>query len=696
MKQILWACLLLQIMTEVSCMHKTLGPLPEKHDKILEIHGDQRHDPYFWLRERENPKVVDHLKKENEYLEKTLEPVKKMRDDLFAEMKGRIKEKDDSAPVQRGAYTYQFRYLEGKQYPIWLRKKTGHSTEEILLDENQLAEGKPFLDCEGPFISPDQTKMAYACDFVGRRFYQLHIKDLKTQKDTSIRIPQIRGGVAWAADNKTLFTVVPNEKTLRAEKIIRVDTATQKFEDIYFEKDETFSVGVSRGLSQKFIFIESSSTLSTETRFLPSDQPLGKFQIFLPREPEHEYSIVDQGNSFVVMSNWQAPNFRIFLAPQKPTPKDKWKEIIPHRADTFISDFVGFKNKLVFVERKNGLDQIVIRSPEGKDIHSLNFPDPSYELSLAQNVEYNSPNVRFNYQSMRLPSTVFDCSFENFELKTVKVKEVIGYNAAEIETARIQIKARDGTTVPASLAWKKSGTPLSERPMLVYGYGSYGHSTTASFSSEAQSLMNRGFIVARAHIRGGSELGRTWYDQGRTSKKMNTFYDFIDVTEGLVREGFGDKKRLYALGGSAGGLLMGAVINLRPDLYRSVVAAVPFVDVITTMLDETIPLTTFEFDEWGNPKKKEEYAWMKQYSPYDLVKKEPYPNLLVTTGFHDSQVQYWEPAKWVAKIREMRTNNKLTLMRVDFDSGHGGASGRFEHLKDTALIYAFLIYTDSI
>lgn len=687
------------LLTGVSCMHQQVKmgsadgfPVATVKDHSLEKHGFKRNDPYYWLRERENPDVIKYLEAENAYTERVMKPGEKLKETVFEEMKSRMKEDESSAPIRRGDYYYWARYVPGKQYPVWLRAK-GSPTgpEEVLIDENALSVGHPYFQCSGPMMSPNQKLMVYGCDTVGRRFYTLYVKELSTGKMLDVKIENVVPNMSWAADNETFFYTRQNPETLRSEKIFRYNIRTHKTDLVYFEKDETYSVYLSKSLSKKFIYINSNATLSTEVRYLAADHPTGEFKVFQKREKEHEYSVEDGETIFYVVTNSKAKNFRVMTAPLTHTDKTHWKEILPHRTDAYVTDLTVFKNHLVITERREGLNHLVIRDRNADSPHEIPFNDSSYVVYQTGNVEYDAPEVRYEYMSMRTPETTFDYDFAKQTAKVVKVQDIPNYDSSKYKTERIWVTARDGKKVPVSLLMRKDAKTDGSHPLLVYGYGSYGASMDAWFSGNIFSLVDRGFVYARTHIRGGSELGREWYDSGRTHNKLNTFYDFIDVTEALVKLGYGDKDRVFAQGGSAGGLLMGAVMNMRPDLYKGMVAEVPFVDVITTMLDDTIPLTTSEYDEWGNPNEKADFDYIMKYSPYDNVTKKAYPNLLVTTGLHDSQVQYWEPAKWVAKLRQNNTAKTTILLKTDMSSGHGGASGRYDALKDDAIVYAFMI-----
>lgn len=675
-------------------MHKNYlnYPKPEKVATQLSKHGDIRVDDYFWLRERENPKVLDYLKKENAYTSEVMKPVKELEEKLYVELKGRIKEDESTVPAKDGNYYYSARYEVGQQYPLHVRHKGAPSgTEEILINVPELAKGHSYFHSTGPRMSLNQEVMAYAVDTVGRRFYTIHFKDLKAGKKLSDKIENVTGNLAWANDNETIFYTEQNPETLRAEKIYRYNIKTKRRDLVYFEKDETFSVSVYKSLSDKFIYIGSNSTLTTEIQYLPADKPQENFKIFTPRERNHEYSVTDGGNKFYIISNKNAPNYKLMTADLKHTGEKYWKELIPHREDVYLADVTVFKNFIALDERRNGLTQVRISDRNAENSYEISFADPSYLASVGDNREFDTEWLRYNYESMRLPDSVYEINVKTKKQVLKKTKEIPNYHADLYKTERVFLTVRDGTKVPVSLIMKKDFKIDGHAPMLIYGYGSYGVNMDPWFDSDIFSLVDRGFVFAKAHVRGGSEMGRHWYDQGRTYQKMNTFNDFIDVTESLIKDGFADPQHVFAMGGSAGGLLMGAIMNLRPHLYRGVVAQVPFVDVISTMLDESIPLTTSEYDQWGNPNNKEDYDYIRKYSPYDNVKDQAYPNVLVTTGLHDSQVQYWEPAKWVPKLRAHNKAHTVILLKTNMDAGHGGASGRFDQLKDTTTEYAFIL-----
>ncbi|MGZ3695259.1 MAG: S9 family peptidase [Bdellovibrionota bacterium] len=678
-----------------ACAHIPQPPKAAERPHELSANGDVRVDPYFWMKERENPEVIKYLNDENAYLEEVLKPVKPLREKIYAEIRGRIKEDDSTVPFQIDGYFYYSRFETGKEYPIYCRKKGSlKANEEILINVNELAKGHTYFSVPFPHPSPDQTKLTYSADDQGRRFYTIYVKDLKTGKLIGEGIPNTTGDYEWAEDNKTIFYAKQHPDTLRSQWVYRHELGEKKDELIYEEKDETYNVGVGKARTGNYLYIVSGSTLSTEWRFLDSHKPKDKFQVFLPRERDHEYALEDGGDAFYIVTNWKAKNFRLMKAPHAPTPKEKWEEVIAHRADVLLEDVSFFKTHYARTERRDGLRRLNVVDRKTNAEHEISFPDPAYLVNPGRNMMYAAPFIRYNYESLNQPDSVFDYDFAHKTSALKKQRETPTLDPSLYVSERVWATARDGTKVPVSIVYKKGLKKDGTAPLFQYGYGSYGIPMEPDFSVEYFSLLDRGFVYAIAHIRGGSEMGRLWYENGKLLKKMNTFTDFIDVTDYLVKEKYCDPKRIYAEGGSAGGLLMGAVTNLRPELYRGIHAAVPFVDVLTTMLDESIPLTTGEYDEWGDPRKPEYYKYMKSYSPYDNVTAKAYPNVLVSSGLHDSQVQYWEPTKWAAKLRKLNTNNALILLHTEMDAGHSGASGRFEAIKDTALSYAFFLFLD--
>lgn len=675
------------------------APKAKQINKILEIHNDQRVDPYYWLNDRESPEVISYLEAENAYTKAAMAHTEKFQQSLFEEMKGRIKEDDSSVPYKLKGFWYYSRYRVGEEYPLYCRKKESlEATEEIILNQNELAEGHAFHALAGLSISPNSQILAFGEDTLSRRIYTLRFKDLETGAFLSDKLENTSGSAAWCNDNKTLF-YTQKDASLRSYKIFKHVLGTPQSEDIevFHEKDETFNCYVYRTKSDAFIIIGSSATLANEYRYLSTDAPNEEFTLFLPREREHEYSLAHFGEHFYILSNWQAKNFRLMRCKVGVHPKSEWEEVIAHRNDVFIEDVELFNAFLVLGERKNGLTQLRIKPWQGNGEHYIEFNDPTYIAYGSINRDADTEWFRYGYSSMTTPSTVFEYNMRTREQKVLKQQEVVGGHTPEdYISERLFATAQDGTKIPISLVYHKKVQKNGKNPLLLYGYGSYGASMDAGFSSIRLSLLNRGFVYAIAHIRGGEEMGRVWYEEGKLLKKMNTFTDFIACAEHLIQEGFSNAKQMYAMGGSAGGLLMGAVINLRPDLWNGIIASVPFVDVVTTMLDESIPLTTGEYDEWGNPNDEEYYHYMKSYSPYDNVSAQAYPHILVTTGLHDSQVQYWEPAKWVAKLRTLKTNNTKLLFETNMEAGHGGASGRFESLKETAMEFAFLLDLEGV
>ncbi|RLJ68781.1 oligopeptidase B [Lacinutrix venerupis] len=677
-------------------------PIAKKIEKTLEKHGDIRIDNYFWMNDREDENVINHLNKENEYTSLVLKHTEIFQKDLFEEMKGRIKEDDSSVPYKLNGYWYITKFEKGKDYPIYTRKKDSlQAEEEIIFDCNEMAKGYSYFKLGGIAISPDNTMASFAVDTVSRRQYTIQIKNLKTGELFSDKIENTTGSSTWANDNKTLFYTKKDDVTLRSDKIYKhqLNTDTSKDILVYHEKDDTFNSFVYKTKSKKYIVIGSSSTLTSEYRILEANNPDGEFKVFQERVRELEYSIAHYNDSFYIVTNKDnATNFKLQKTAESNTTKENWIDVLPHRNDVLLEDIEIFKDYLVVNERQNGLNKIRIISWNGDQDYYLPFHSETYTANLGNNPDFNSEELRYNYNGLTTPSSVIDYNFKT-KVKTIKKEqEVLGgkFNKDNYESKRIWATAKDGVKIPMSIVYKKGIKLNGKNPVLQYAYGSYGSTIDPYFSTIRLSLLDRGFIYAISHIRGGEYLGREWYENGKLLTKMNTFTDFIDCSKFLIEENYTSAEHLYAMGGSAGGLLMGTVINLNPELYKGVIAAVPFVDVVTTMLDDTIPLTTGEYDEWGNPNEKKYYDYMKSYSPYDNVVSKNYPNLLVTTGLHDSQVQYFEPAKWVAKLRELKTDNNKLLFHIDMEAGHGGASGRFESLKEVALEYAFLFDLEGI
>ncbi len=681
---------------------ENIPPVAKIIPKSLEKHGHVRIDNYYWLNERENPEVIDYLNKENEYYQKETAHTKKFQEELFAEMKGRIKEDDTSVPYLYNGYWYITRYETGKNYPIYTRKKGSlDAAEEILFDCNKMAEGHAYFQLSGMSVSEDNKWCAFGVDLVSRRQYTIQIKNLETGEILPVKIENTTGGSTWASDNKTLFYTRKDAQTLCSDKIYKhkVGTNPENDELIFHEKDDTFYTFVYKEKSKKYLVIGSTSTLTSEYQILEANNPDGQFRIFQPRVRGVEYSISHYGDSFYVVTNKdKATNFKLMKTPETATGSDNWKDLIPHRKDVLIEGIEIFKDYLVVEERSNGLNKIQIKPWNGSGDYYLPFDIETYTAYTTTNVDFDTEILRYGYQSMATPSSVIDFNMRTKEKTVLKEQEVLGgkFDKNNYTEERIWATAQDGTKVPISIVYRKGIQKNGKNPFLLYAYGSYGSSMDPYFSSTRLSLLDRGFIYGIAHIRGGEDLGREWYENGKLLKKINTFTDFIDCSKYVIEQKYTSSQHLYAEGGSAGGLLMGAIVNMAPKLYNGVIAQVPFVDVVTTMLDDSIPLTTGEYDEWGNPNEKVYYDYMLSYSPYDQVKAQDYPNMYVSTGLHDSQVQYWEPAKWVAKIRAMRTNNNQLFLDTNMDAGHGGASGRFEALKELAKEFSFLLDLEGI
>jgi oligopeptidase B len=661
----------------------------------LEMHGQVRTDNYYWLNKRDNPEVVAYLEAENAYTEGVMAHTGGLQQALFEEIRDRIKQTDMTVPYKKDDYFYYTRFEDGKEYPIHCRKKgTLDASEEVMLDVNLMAEGHEFFSV-GPFkVSSGQDTLAYPVDAVGRRIYSIHFKDLSSGEILADVIPDVTANMAWAEDNKTLFYAKQDPATLRWHRVYRHVLGTDPAHDqlVYEETDETFSCFVLKTKSKQYIMIGSQQTLATEFRYLEADDPQGEFTLLLPREREHEYWVDHYRDHFYIRSNDQAKDFRLMKTPVGATGKENWAEVIPHRNDVLLEGFELFRDHLAVVERERGLVQIGLHPWSGEGGHYLDFGEPAYLARLSDNHEFDTPILRYTYTSLTTPETVFDYNMATRDKKLLKQEEVLGgFDAQNYQSERLSAATEDGTKIPISIVYRKGTQRDGYNPLLLYAYGSYGYSMDAAFNPERVSLLDRGFVYAIAHVRGGSELGRWWYEDGKLLKKRNTFTDFIACAEHLVASRYTSPDKLFALGSSAGGLLMGAVLNMRPDLFKGVVASVPFVDVVTTMLDESIPLTTSEYDEWGNPNDQTYYDLMLSYSPYDNVEAKAYPNLLVLTSLHDSQVQYWEPAKWVARLRVLKTDQNRLLLRTKMEAGHGGVSGRFKRYKEVAFIYAFLL-----
>lgn len=690
---------------------------PPKAKKIpyeISAHGQTRIDDYYWMRlsdeqknatekerDQQTTDVLDYLNAENAYTKAVLAPTDDLKEKLFQEMKSRIKETDQSVPVKDNGFWYYTRFEAGQDYPYYCRKKESleNGKEEVLIDGPALAKDKDYWALGGYDVSDDNKLMCYGTDIVSRRIYTIAFKNLETGENLSDVLEGTSGGAVWANDNKTVFYTKKDPQTLRDNQIWRHVIGTDQSKDVlvFEEKDEEFSCFVYKTKSKKFLVIGSSQTVSQEYRVLDANTPNAEWRLIQPRERNLEYGIDHYGDFFYIVTNLDAKNFRLMKTPVNKPGKENWQEVIAHRKDVLLEGIAIFENYLVVDERKNGLTQLRIMNWNSSDEHYLEFPDPAYAAGVGANPDFKTDILRFSYTSLTTPSSTFDYNMKTKQRTLLKQQEVVGgYDASQYVSERLYATANDGTLVPISLVYKKGFDRNGKAPLLLYAYGSYGYSIDATFSSSRLSLLDRGFVFAIAHIRGGQEMGREWYENGKLLNKKNTFTDFINCGEFLVKEKYTSSDRLFAMGGSAGGLLMGAVTNMAPELWKGIISAVPFVDVVTTMLDETIPLTTFEFDEWGNPKDKTYYDYMLSYSPYDNIEKKAYPHILVTTGYWDSQVQYWEPAKYMAKMREYKTNDNMLLMWCNMDAGHGGKSGRYEYLKEVAMEYAFMLHLAGI
>ncbi len=689
------------------------APIAEKKDSALTWHGDTRLDPYFWMRltdeqkvaetpDVQTTKVLDYLNAENDYTNGQMKETEQLQETLYQEMTGRLQQNDESVPYQKSGYWYYRKFSEGQEYPIYCRKKGSlEAEEEVILDVNVEGKKYDYYNARSLRISPDNKILAFNEDTLSRRIYTVRFKNLETGEYLPDQLPNSDGDGAWANDNKTFFYTTKNKVSLLSEKIVRhtLGDNPENDEVVYHEKDPSFYIGVYKSKSDDYVIIYNTSTLVSDYHILRADNPNGKFQQFSPRDAKHEYSIDHFEDKFYVVTNWDAENFRLMETPITATSKENWKEVIPHRSDVLLSDIEVFADYLVVSERSNALRHLKVINQKSQEEHYLQFDEPAYVVFSSTNTEFNTTKFRFGYSSLTTPTTIYDYDLGSREKEIKKRDKIVGgHNPTEYISERMFAEARDGTQVPISLVYKK-GTRQEEgdpAPLLLYAYGSYGSSTDPWFSSSNLSLLDRGFIYAIAHIRGGQEMGRQWYEDGKMFNKKNTFYDFIDCANYLINEGYTTADHLYGYGGSAGGLLIGAVANMAPQTFNGLIAAVPFVDVVSTMLDESIPLTTNEFDEWGNPKNLESYEYMLSYSPYDQVSEQDYPNLLVTTGLFDSQVQYWEPAKWVAKLRDKKTDDNLLLLHTNMEAGHGGSSGRFKRYKDRALNFAFLLKLEGL
>ncbi len=663
--------------------------------KELTIHGHTRIDNYYWLNDRENKDVIKYLNDENAYTKQKLFHTEELQNDLYEEIIGRLDKNEESVPYFVDGYYYYQKYQEGGEYPIYCRKKENlDKEEEVLINQNILAKDKAYCAIGKLGVCSNNEVLAYSADLISRRLYTIYFKNVKTGEILKDEIPNTSGEFAWALDGKTIFYTQKDEVTLRSHKVFRHILGTDVSEDVevFCEEDDSFISSVSRSKSKDYIVIGSYSTVSTEFRILPICDPTGEFKIFEKRERGHEYSLYHGNGKFYIITNKGANNFKLATCGETKTSSENWEELIPNRDDTLLESLEIFNDFLVINERIGGLTNFRVLNQNTKEDYYIEMGEESYMAYMSTNLDFSTSIFRFGFTSLKTPSTIFDFNLNSKDREIKKQQLVIGgHDPSNYTTRRINVTASDGVEIPMSIVYRNDVELNGNNPTLLYGYGSYGHVVDPSFSPARLSLLDRGFIFAIAHIRGGEDLGRSWYEKGKMLNKKNTFTDFISCGEYLISENYTNSNKLCAMGGSAGGLLMGAVINIKPQIWQAVVSAVPFVDVVTTMLDDTIPLTTGEYDEWGNPNKKEYYDYIKSYSPYDQVEAKDYPALLVTTGLHDSQVQYWEPAKWVAKLRELKTDNNILLLKTNMEAGHGGASGRYEYYKDVALDYAFLI-----
>jgi len=671
-------------------------PVAKRIPKRLEIHGHVRHDPYHWLNRRDDPEVLDYLRAENAYTEEVMAGTRDLQETIFREITARIDPDDSSVPYRREGYYHYHRYEPGKEYALHCRRKrTLEAPEEILLDGNELARGHQFFSLRFSDMSPDQKLAAFGVDTRGRRIHIVRFKDLLSGELLDDVLSEVTGNAVFAADNRTVFYTKQHPETLRSYQVFRHRLSTDPREDVlvYEEKDEAFHLRLSRTRSRKFLVVVSAHVVTTEYRILEADDPEGELRVLVPREHNHEYSARHHGNHFFILTNKGAPGFRLVIAPAEAPAIGNWEEVVPHREGVILEDVEVFRDFLVVVERREGLRRIRVIRGDGGSEHEIAFDEPAYAVGLQDNYETDTDVVRFAYSSLATPPSIYDYDMRTRERKLLKRDRVGGgFDPSSYVTERRFAEAKDGARIPISLVHRRDLEARDQAPLVLYGYGAYGIIHDAGFSLETVSLLDRGFVFAIAHVRGSEILGRPWYDGGRLLRKKNTFTDFITCAEHLVENGYGHRLKIAALGASAGGLLVGAVLNLRPpDLFRVAVTHVPFVDIVTTMLDDSLPLTTAEYEEWGDPRVKEYYDYMLSYSPYDNVEAKVYPHLLVTTGLNDSQVQYWEPAKWVAKLRATKIGGERLLLKTNMDAGHHGPSGRYRHHRETALDYAFLL-----
>ncbi len=670
-------------------------PVAEKRPVELMEHGHTRIDNYYWLNDRENPDVIEYIEAENIYLNKMMAHTERLQERLYTEMRGRQKEDDMSVPYKKGEYYYYTRYDEGSEYPIYCRRKGSmDAEEEIIIDGNKKAKGHSFFMLAGVTVSPDHSTVAFAVDTIGRRMYTIHFKDLQSEEIIDIKIPNVTSNLEWANDNKTVLYARQDPQTLRSHQIYRYEVGepVEDAELVYEENDVTFRSWISKTKSDEYLVITSRSTVSTEQRVLRAGAPGGRFNVIQPRQRDLEYWIDHADDLFYIRTNLDAPNYKLMRTHVDRPGIDNWSEFIPHNDDILLERIEIFNDFIAVGERKDGMDHIRIIDRESEESHYLDFEEEAYTVRIGTNPAFDTEELRYNYSSLTTPGSTYEYNIRTGEHTLLKRTEVLGdFSPDNYITERLFATAGDGTEIPISLVYRDGIEKDGTNPLLIYGYGSYGATMRPWFNANLLSLLDRGFIYAIAHVRGGQEMGRHWYEDGKLLNKKNTFTDFISCTEYLHENGFSNPEKTFAMGGSAGGLLMGAVVNMRPELYKGIIATVPFVDVVTTMLDDSIPLTTQEYDEWGNPNDQEYYEYMLSYSPYDNVTEQEYPHMLITSGLHDSQVQYWEPTKWTAKLRDYNTGDSYIMLYTNMEAGHGGASGRFEGLREVALQYAFMI-----
>ena len=677
------------------CASDPIPPVAQKNSHVDTVLNHERSDEYFWLRDRENPDVIAYLEAENAYTAEVMKHTEKLQEKIYDEIVGRIKETDLSVPVKRDDYYYYSRTEKGKEYSIYCRKKGSlESEEQITLDLNQLADGKDFLSLGAYMISPDHKLLAYAVDYQGNEHYNIYVKNLETGELLDDVIEDASSSLQWANDNKTIFYTVFDD-AWRPYKLYRHKLGTMQKDDalVYHEEDDGFWMDIAKTKNHKYLMMQFGNKTTSEIRILNADNPTGQFKIIHPRQRDMKYWVESRGDSLYILTNDnEAKNYKLMITSISKPARKYWKEVIPHSTAVMLDDFDVFRDHLVIYEREEGLQKILIKNLNSGEDHVVAFSEPAYSIMQSSNPDFNTGTLRFSYESMVTPNSVYDYNMDTRERELKKQKEVLGgYDPEQYISERVWAVVKDGTKIPISLVHRKDVEKNSNNPLMLYGYGAYGMSMDPWFSISRLSLLDRGFVYAIAHVRGGGEMGRYWYDDGKLLNKMNTFTDFIACAEHLIKENYTSKDRLVIGGGSAGGLLVGAVVNMRPDLFKVVIGDVPFVDVMNTMLDESIPLTVLEYEEWGNPNEEQYYDYMMKYSPYDNVEAKDYPNMLITAGLNDTRVQYWEPAKWTARLRAMKTDNNRLLLKTNMGAGHGGKSGRYERIEEIAFEYAFML-----